>query len=65
MTIAISPTRLLAIAAILLLAALGIGGALAQRGEERAAADRLSDRLAVGAVSLDPDTAPADGPRFG
>lgn len=41
MSITIPPTRLLTIGAILLLLVLGIGGAVAERLEQRASADRL------------------------
>lgn len=49
MTIAISPARLLLAAAILALAVLSIGGAVAERIEARAAIDHLS----IGATSTD------------
>lgn len=61
MTITIAPNRLLAIAAILLLAVLSIGGALAQRIEARAATDRLT----IGAASVQSDAAIAAGSRLG
>ncbi len=41
MSITIPPTRLLTVGAILLLLVLGIGGAVAERLEQRASADRL------------------------
>lgn len=49
MSFTISPTRLLTIGAILLLLVLGVGGAVAERLEQRASADRLH----FGALSFD------------
>lgn len=49
MTTTVSPTKLLTIGAILALLALSVGGALADRIEQRASNDRLS----FGAVSFD------------
>lgn len=41
MSITVSPTRLLTVGTILLLLVLGVGGAVAERLEQRASADRL------------------------
>lgn len=49
MSFTASPTRLLTVGTILLLLVLGVGGAVAERLEQRASADRLH----FGALSFD------------